>query len=263
MITAKIPECKFVGKTYKAAGTTFIAPTGIYCSAFEDYTVLSDFDCSALLATSRFPVSLKQALHPKWQYSMHVSHAMLPSVNRNLLYARVIGGEILGYKYMECSIEGNEAIYYGFIPTQSKHADLKTTHKKCRFAMQEVFPRRMYVYLEKFSDKCDCSEPSCLKLKARIANGAQKGQFCASAIPWTKIYIMLGELNDNCAEQIKIPRECRVCAQCYNCSKSVQYCRKHRTCKHKPIAKDRTAATSSKYKIPQIRDCKSLKNKYD
>lgn len=253
-----LPDCVSVGRVYKIADTTFVSSEGLYAVTFPDYTVLADFDCSRIV--DAFADSLKAAIQEKWRYCMHVSHGMSPSVSRNLLYARVMGGELLGYKFMDCSMEGNETVYYGFVPTQNKYADIGGTHKKCRFAMQAVFPRRLYVYFERVGD-CDCGRQRCVKLQALDMGGTQKGRFCAYNIPWTKIYIMLGELDETCTERLKVPRQCEVCAQCFECSKSVQYCRKHRICKHKQanvIAANEESGNPTK--IPKIKNCKTVKS---
>lgn len=252
-------ECVLVGKNYKIADTTFISNRGIYLSKLDDFVLLTDFDCSSLLDT--VPGSLKVSIHKNWQYAMHISHGMAPSVTRNLLYARVIGGEILGYKYMECSIDGNETVYYGFVPTQSKQEELIDTHSRCRFTMLSVFPRRLYVYLE-YVGECNCSKTGCLKLQAINSSGKRKSRFCSADIPWSKLYIMMGELDDSCNEQIKEARDCDICAQCYNCSNSVWFCRNHRVCKHKGSKTKRKScegAPTTRAVIPKIRDCKTVK----
>lgn len=256
-------ECQYVGKTYKVADTVFISRQGIYASKLNDFTLLSDFDCTSMLDT--IPKSLKAEMSKRWRYVMHVSHGMTLSVTRNLLYARVIGGEILGYKFSQCSIDGNECAYYGFIPTYEKYMKTNDWHSKCRITMMSVFPRRLYVYLEK-AGRCSCDAPNCFALQALNLSGSQKSRFCARDIPWAKLYVMMGELDDTCTEQVKEARECAICAQCFNCSKSVQFCRSHRVCKHKGsrtvrIGKDgeKRARDEPSIKIPKIRNCKVVK----
>lgn len=260
-------ECKFVGKTYKVADTVFVASNGLYACKLDDFTLLTNFDCTSLLDT--LPDSLKSKIHKRWQYVMHVSHGMELSVNRKLLYARVIGGEILGYKFMECSIDGNQCAYYGFIQSQEKNSNILTNcHRNSRFTMMAVFPRRLYVYIEQLG-MCTCETPGCIRLQALNLSGSQKSQFCSRDIPWHKLYVMMGELDDKCVEQVKEARECAICAQCYNCSKSVGFCRSHRVCKHRGSRSGKANDCSErpggddddepKIKIPKIKNCRVLK----
>lgn len=264
-VTVPTLECRFEGKTYKISDTTFFSDRGIYSCRMEDYTLITNFDCTSLF--DRLTKTLKFELRDRWRYSMHVSHGMTLSVTRSLLYARVTGGEILGYKFAECSIDGNECAYYGIIPTQ--HKDLKDTHLRCRLSMMAVFPRRLYVYLEHCGE-CSCGANGCATLQSIDRSGTRKTKFCANAIPWSKLYVMMGELDNACAEQSKEARDCKVCAQCYNCSKSVRFCRNHRVCRHKRSRVDTAdsfatdvaaaaASTTANIAIPKIRDCKRVK----
>lgn len=219
--------CKYVGKDYKIFDTRFINTKGLYVTDFEDYTVLSDVDFTDNVKYA--PKSLKSELTSRWQYVMHVSHGMTPSITRNILEARNTGGQILAYKYMECSIEGNECVYYGFIPTID--VKIENSHNTCRFNMMAIYPRKLYIYLNKIC-ACLCSE-KCIKWNITLNDSTTKLLVCGKKIPWSKIYIMMGSGDESCEEMFKEPRDCLVCAQCYDCNKSPRYCRRHKICKHK------------------------------
>ena len=235
-----------VGNSYQIGETIFLSNRTLYVANFDDYTLLSDFDFTPFADAA--PRSLKKALDKRWIYVVHVSHGMAPSVTRNLLHARVIGGEILAYKYTQCSIEGNECLYYGFIPTDGKQNEsLKDTHTICRLSMQAIFPRKLYIYIEMVA-MCTCKREGCYRLKSRSATSGGQAyiHFCAHNIPWSQLYVMMGDLDTNVVEGFKVPRQCMVCAQCFDCSKSVQYCRKHTKCKHKSaVALDLSSSSSS------------------
>jgi hypothetical protein len=247
---------RYVGRSYQVGKTTFISPRGLYATIFDDYTILTDFDYAPF--SNNAPKSLKETLKNRWVYAMHVSHGMVPSVNRNLLHARVIGGEILAYKCTECSIEGNECLYYGIIPTNN--IDIEHTHKICRFGMQAVFPRKLYIYLEMVA-MCTCKRRGCYRLRAiSFTNNGENIHFCANDVPWSKIYVMMGDLenNDDVKEGYKVPRECVVCAQCYDCSKSVQYCRRHYKCRHKNAITIEEVEHHNPLTASKIKNCKKI-----
>lgn len=219
--------CKYVGKDYKICDTRFVNTKGLFVTDFKDYTILSDVDFTNNIKYA--PKSLKRELTSRWQYTMHVSNGINPSITRDILEGRNTGGQILAYKYLECSIEGNECVYYGFIPTID--VKIKNSQSICRFSMMAIYPRKLYVYLEKIS-ACLCSE-ECIKWRVTLNDSTTKILVCGKKIPWSKIYIMMGSGDDSCVEMFKTPRECIVCAQCYDCNKSPKYCRRHKICKHK------------------------------
>ncbi|KAG8362533.1 GbNV_gp09-like [Fopius arisanus] len=218
---------EFQGNDYTIANAKFISSRGFYLSKFADYTVLTDSDFSLYLQYA--PRSLKSVLESRWNYVMHIGDKMTPPLTRNDLYLRVIEGQILGYKFMECSVEGNESVYYGVVPSV-KVANIDSNDRLCRFSMMSVYPRKLYIHLER-QMACMCSD-GCIQWKGLYADNVRTFTTCGKRIPWDDVYVMMGELDENGIESIKQPRECYVCAQCFNCSKSLSYCRKHQICKH-------------------------------
>lgn len=236
-----------VGQEYVNGETHFLAPGvngKLYVTEMTDYTLITDHDFTEFAPYAAR--SLKEALQPRWHYVLHVSHGMQPSVNRHLLNSRVVGGQILGYKYMECSIEGNDCVYYGFVPTVD--IDLSdSAHKICRYTMQAVYPRKLYVYLQK---RCACMcTPGCIRWLCLTSNGRRTEIVCSRQIPWGRLYVMMGDGDETFREVMKEPRECIVCAQCFECSKSAIFCRKHRVCRHKQavIGDGKTDPSSLRY----------------
>jgi len=233
----KVYKSKLESNDFQIGQTRFVNKTTLYSTELDDYTIISDYSLNDKMIQC-IPKALKPLLSDSWLYCLHVSHGMRPSVNRKLLQSRVTGGQILAYKYTECSIEGNDCVYYGFVPTtlneKQRNDLLSSTHKKCRLSMLDVWPRKLYVYLSKVS-KCDCTNDidECSRFQIRVRNQQKTMVCCLKRIPWSQLYIMMGDLNENIIETFKVPRQCSVCAQCYECSQQPTYCRKHRICKHK------------------------------
>lgn len=235
-------EC---GKKLKIGNSIFLNSTTLYRTDFSDYTLITNSDFTPYIDYA--PKSLINELEGRWFYAMHISHGMQLSVNRNILQARVVGGEILAYKYTKCSIEGNECIYYGFVPTILKainnsenddidnggSSDFKDTHRRCRISMKAIWPRKLCVYIRR-EFICDCS-PGCSIWVVRLEDYKTELRMCVKQIPWDRVYVIMGDAADNehGEDGIKVPRNCVVCAQCFDCSQSIGFCRKHRVCKHK------------------------------
>lgn len=281
---SKVDEIKTIkcGRRLKIGNSIFINSTTIYRTDFNDYTLITNSDFTEYFKYA--PLTLKNLLEPRWYYSMHISHGMQPSVNRNILKARVLGGEILAYKFTKCSIEGNECVYYGFIPTiapndqidnvnaancldsdddndkfnteyneNNRNSDFKDTHRNCRIAMLVTWPRKLYIYLSR-EFMCDCS-PGCSIWACRMEDYYTEIRFCVKQIPWERLYVIMGDADNETTEEIKIARNCVVCAQCFDCSQSAEFCRKHKICKHK---------RSDNYSIETIKGSKIKKcNKFN
>lgn len=252
------PTSSYVGTTYVIGKTNFMDKRGLYITKMGDYEILSTEDFSDFVKYA--PMSLRQAIVGRWRYSIHISYGMSPSITRDLLYARVVGGQILAYKYLECSIEGNESVYYGFIPSIENYSLQDSTHSTCRFVMQSIFPRLLYVHLSR-STPCSCSA-NCWYWKVTLHEALIEHTFCGKNIPWSRIYVIMGELDTNCTESVdtKESRECPVCAQCFECSIRPRYCRIHRICKHK-----QAITKSNTLKVTELAEfvpkpCKRLRN---
>lgn len=258
------PICKSVdGNCLKIGETLFIGGGSgfnnkLFSTKYTDYTIISNVDFTKYIDI--MPKEIKPLLAERWFYVLHISHGMQLSVKRSDLINRVSGGEILAFKYTECSVEGNECAYYGFVPTILKTSKqfADETHKICKFAMQEMWPRKLYVYI-KIITLCDCSLPNieCMKCIITSGDGDTKKQTCLQRLPWDQVYIMMGDVDETCIDKLKTPRQCEVCAQCHNCSKSTNFCRLHRVCKHKRtvISLD----SEFNFKNSKIKPCKKYK----
>lgn len=255
-----------------------------------DYTILTDDDFSSCIKYA--PLSLKSALQPRWIYNLHIGQSDSSTINTENMQQRIKGGELLAYKFTECIIEGNRAVYCGFIPTMATGSKLTGTHKTCRFSLQEIFPRRLYVHLKRRPGRCVCSfdnfddsavtatnintvadsssssappsssssSDNCSQWQVTMYDGTKR-IFCCKIIDWTNIYVFMGESDSECKEFTKIPRDCPVCAQCYKCSVGASYCRTHTVCKHKKaqIFVGENSALSNVLVKPKIKRCKRIK----
>lgn len=239
------PECVAIGKELKIGKDVFISKNTLYKITMSDYTIISD----AQFDVSYAPIALKPLLAKKWVYKLHVDQTISPVITRSTLRDRVIGGEILAYRYTECSIAGNSCVYYGFIPTIVKRFD--DSHNTCYISSVSVWPRKLYVYLKR-GYACACS-PGCCMWTIHMDNYSTTQSFCAKKIQWAKIYIMMGEYDTSCVEQLKPIRSCEVCAQCFDCSKNTSFCRKHRICKHKTAKPLEDVLTITKSSMKQCK----------
>lgn len=231
-------EC--VGTNFERNGFTYKSLNALWKTEMLDYTIFTDDDFTPYVNLA--PVSLKETIKSRWLYNMHIGQSQSSTINSHHLNQRVRGGEILAYKYAECIIEGNQAVYCGYIPTTKPNGEMIGTHTICRFSLQEIYPRRLYIHLTRKIGSCVCSfdntknqsnEPNlCTRWDVILYNGL-KASFCSKAIDWNNIYVFMGEPDVNCKQFTKIPRDCQVCAQCYKCSIGAFYCRTHVICKHK------------------------------
>lgn len=224
------------GREYIVGETRFMAcekNKEIYITEMLDYTIISDANFSKN-ELELLPRYLKPLLDSRWYYSIHVATGCEPIIDRDVLRARVTGGEITAYKYTNCSIHKNNCIYYGFLPTLVQNVDVRSLeggHRICRVGMLSVWPRKLYVHLKR-EFICNCSE-NCWYWSVRLENYYNQQRYCFKNIPWKRLYIIMGEEDVTCIDSIKVARTCPVCAQCFACSNSVKFCRRHRECKHK------------------------------
>lgn len=265
-----IPLMIDCGKDYKIDCTRFYSKTSMYLIKMKDFNVITNAPLTEN-ELEMIPSEMKPLLQSRWYFAIHVSYGMGVSINRSILRARVTGGEIISYKYAECSIEGNECVYYGFIPTisprkstndnlngltrrsknknkrqlnhitndnHSNNAATTTTsdsfegtHRICRISTKSIWPRKLYVHLYR-EHLCNCSE-NCWYWSVRLNDYNTMQKFCFRKIPWSELYIIMGENDAQYLEQLKSVRACVVCAQCFDCANSPIFCRRHRQCKHK------------------------------
>ena len=137
------------GPTVTTGKTVLVSSTGqpLYLTDLADYTLVTNCDFTEYVKF--VPTSLKAAVRDNFVYVVHVSPTVRMAVTRSTLQARLTGGEILAYQYSECSIQGNDCVYYGFIPTERQ--DIADTHKRhARVAAQAVriFEKRGGVHVQ-------------------------------------------------------------------------------------------------------------------
>ena len=197
----------------------------------DDYTVISNR--SILHLKSKFPPSIKQALNPRWIYSLAVSRTNVPPLTSNELTNRVMGGQLLAYKYLPVSIDANVCMYYGILPIKRLEFDAGVMHRKARFCMKAQFPRSMFVFIEHMGT-CLLHQDCIILASRSYENTSSNIVWCSSNnIPLNKMYVMMGDLsNMETLTQTEV-RECNICANCYKCSISSGYCKSHKKCRHK------------------------------
>lgn len=241
----------------------FKSKNKLYEIKFDDYSVIADFCIEDF--KELFPKELKPKLGLNWYYHMHVPPLR---IQRHHLQKRVIGGGILAYQFSDdLSISGNNVVYFGFLPTVCQNFDdsfksiTKETESvpseivfdepnkhKCLVSAQKVWPRKLYIYLRRVAS-CACGEDClCVEIENR---DRRKQNYCLKSIDWTKIYIIMGDLDEMCREGAKESRTCTICANCFNCSKSVDYCKSHKVCKHTV-----SAVNGSKLVMSEFKKCK-------
>lgn len=251
--TRHVNECRCYGPTVAVGNTVLVssADQPLYMTDLADYTLVTNCDFTDYIKFA--PTSLKAAVQNNWTFVVHVSPTIRMAVTRDTLQARVTGGEILAYQYSECSIEGNDCVYYGFLTTESQ--DIPDTHKRCLLSAMQVWPRKLYVYLRK-ETACICS-PGCSRWSVKLRDHTVR-RFCVQQVPWDNVYIMMGDMDETCVEAIKEPRQCPVCAQCHKCASSPVYCRTHRKCNHKKV-KIYDPSTMMPLNLPEIKQCKKIR----
>nr|AHW98304.1 GrBNV_gp09-like protein [Nilaparvata lugens endogenous nudivirus] len=289
----ELPRCVYIGPKVNLGNTTLLASSpsnNFYITECSDFTLVTNADFTPFIPYSLPVDGFKATQAENWRYILHISHGFRLAVTRDHLRARVTGGQIIAYQYTECSIEGNNCIYYGFLPTSDNWSGRKKlnssevdaiddsennyngTHSTCIVPACKVWPRRLIVYLER-ECACDCSS-TCFRWCVRLRDSTFQHRVCGKKIPWSKVYIMMGDLEVNSHDTLshqflRKPRVCAVCAQCVKCSNSPMFCRKHRICKHKSInvfdqttgavsdidSKDSIIALNNRLKIAKMKQC--------
>lgn len=266
-----------MGMVCKIGDTRFISNSPLYMVELDDYTLIVTNDKCIDLLRQYVPRSLRNELETRWHYALHIPQMQM-SVSKKLLRDRVLGGEILAYRHTEGNIEGNMCCYYGFIPTIVDTEDavtnytslqtlrdipnalafksMGTTHRKPRITTKAIWPRKLYIHLKQMG-QCDCSD-DCYRFQVMVRNSKDVHMFCLKNMPWGSIYVMMGDTDITELDAVKDLRVCSVCAQCFDCSKSATFCRRHRVCKHKKSVlfelNNTTMVSDSKIKM-----CKKLR----
>lgn len=270
-----------------------------YVTKMKDYTILSDFDVSPFVNVrsskngggggGTVPLEIRNTLSERWIHSLHIRPTVQDLLTRNTLKTRVNGGQIVAYHYKECSIESNECVYYGFVPsTNILNGKTEGAHMKQIINSNHVWPRQLFVRAVK-STACSCSN-TCIKVGIELFSRTTKASldvesnrnndiidantatttasgpscllsyYCIKAVPWHDIYLMMGDADEDCEEnQNKQNRVCSICSQCYKCSIRLEFCEAHKVCRHKQTVVDKNYLTQ--IVIPRIKKCNKLKSK--
>lgn len=220
------------GKFFERSNFKYMAADDIYRYEFQDFTLFTNKFCDKFT-----DISIKEQISSsRWVYAVHLNCGLLPNeITPSSLNARVKGGTILAYKHLECRVNGNEGCYYGIVPVQSKVITNKMD-SRCRFALQEIYPRKLYVEFSAAVDVAPCDKhPDCQMWHSRshMSGNESNLTFCTKSIPWTKVHITMGEKDVEFNEVLREVRDCRVCAQCYRCNVGGDYCYRHKVCRHK------------------------------
>lgn len=205
----------------------FVSKTPLNLYAQADYAIVADFNIDLLKCY--LPVSLKDSLSNNWRYHIHVPPL---KVDRTTLKNRVIGGKILAYQYIDTiSIFGNDVRYIGFLSVKNESHLNVDTHTTNLISSPKIWLRKLYVHLKLYS-ACFCDDKNCVRC-IYIDRNMQSVTACVRNINWSDIYVFMDELDQNTTECIKEVRYCEICANCFKCNKSVNYCKTHKVCKHK------------------------------
>lgn len=240
------------------------------------------------------PRDIRSRKKDKWINVAHLPNFSRAVITRDRLRDRVCTGQILAYHYKECSIEGNRCVYYGFVPTLNfkslRHLDndeekddnidnddgvddalfatksFYGAHVISKINVQHVWPRKLYVQLKRDS-ACSCSD-KCVRVSVLTLSDVYattdtkkilrpKTTYCLKTIPWTDVYVIMGNVNKNVVEGHKEHRMCKTCAQCRKCLNSSVFCREHKRCKHEKTAVD-VSSFNLALGIPKIKKCRKI-----
>lgn len=208
--------------------TLFHLPRSVgYVTEYDDYTLITDYDFTPFLHLA--PRAVRPILERRLRYVLHVSHGNRLCVTPELLAARVVGGQVVGFGYRLCSIAGNDCAYYAFVP--SVNVSLRYTHSRPILQLHIAYPRQLFVYLS-LNGICRCSS-GCLRwsMFTYHQKRVSAASYCARRINWDDVYVMMGDLLQPDDDSGSGP--CTVCSQCYACRTSSSRCRRHRVCHHR------------------------------
>lgn len=203
---------------------------------FADYRLITDYESDDASRWDKLaPAELKPLLEPRWYYAAHLYDNVRSPLTESVIKGRVMGGQILAYRYWPFAMGLRNGVYYGFLPTSPElDPDVtRFTHQTPMVDQPAQWPRRLYISLHR-GPPCGCDVPGCFQWDNWTP--LKTIRYCGQNIPWGDLYIMLGEdlteasPADPNADQ---PRNCQVCAQCFRCiTSAAPFCRKHIYCFH-------------------------------
>lgn len=234
----------------------------MWLTRMQNYTIISTADFTPFVKYA--PLDLHETLHKNWLYAVLTAYGASAeaTVRPENILQRVYAGQCLAYRLTHVSIMGTDAYYCGFIPTvwnAKNHSRLHPhVHRENLMSSKAEWPRKLYISLE-YKGPCNCTlleasrkkQPPtnvelCSRWLVQLRNTVTQRVYCLREIPWRKIYVMMGaKIEDKVAdsedeggegEVRPAQRSCVVCAQCYECSKRVDFCRRHKTCNHTQAA---------------------------
>lgn len=224
-------KVKEVGKCFSHGNVTFASKYSLKTIECQDYTLILQGETN--IDTKHVPYLLKPSLDSRWLYVMHHSPLLFPSVETKTLQQRVKGGELIAHTdVLECSMEGNPFVYFGFLPTIQPKKYLEGSHNTCRLPCSKKWPRALFIFIKQDKCLCPCSKECGPMWLCRLSDYTNVKSYCVQKIPWDKLYIIMGDTDESSEEGRKRKRSCNVCDQCRRCGKSTARCRAHIICKH-------------------------------
>lgn len=228
---------KFGNVSFNPNGTNWFITT------FEDYEIISSYPIFdnpiESINNSIIPNSIKPLLSQHWLYRLDLKYKPDFVLDRNVLRRKVTEDKILSFMYAECSVGLNNCVYYGFLPTLTANVEMiNDCHKICRVSAVHEWPRKIYIEFKFLDYKNLCCEnlDKCAVWRVKYRDGTYS-DVCIRKVKWEHLYCFMGNSNINngilSGGGLKSNRVCDVCAQCYKCSQSFEFCRKHKVCKHK------------------------------
>ena len=228
----------------------------LYQCIYQDYTLITN----CLVQPdwmSHIPQEIQPLLQHRWMYKLNIVNEVESSINQKSLNNAVEGGLLLGYCIeSDLLFQGNDAVYFGFIPFDQRVSKINGTHATQRIYCPRTWPRRLFIGL-RYKGVCVCSD-GCTFWKMTVGDGT-KLETCLKRIPWGNLRIYTGQ---NVVEsQQKVPRDCNICSQCYACHLKINsYCRLHKNCRHNQKT---LAVEKNKLKTIQMKQSKKVKKKHN
>lgn len=201
----------------------------------NDYSIITNYpeinDLKAFL-----PLKLKPLMKSKWVHLLHPNNGSSnPLISKSIMSQRVKSGEILAFRYTECTLVMINCVYISFLPSTPTIVPLEGAHQHCRVKSKSQWPRKLYVYL-KYHSPCKECFPGCQRFKVMLSSkDSTQDVYCIKDVPWCDLYVMMGDVVEptKCLS-MKSSRSCPVCNQCSKCKVSTSFCKRHVTCKHEP-----------------------------
>lgn len=187
-----------------------------------DYTILADREVTFL------PNQIKPILLTMMNYFVSDNIGQNKLVVKETLNKRVLGGQILAYRYDFFNINNKNVTLYGIVSSignkfgvgEKSYAQYLDAPINC--------PREMFVAL-KFCKLC-IFHKNCNVWRFLDRNNVLQ-EACSTLFSLQNTLIMLGDVINIPLDRVS--RNCSTCAKCIDCSIMVERCKTHKVCKHK------------------------------